>query len=646
MTNALDTLNLWLDYCKFDPTKNSFNLLSMEYDIHSINKTIIKIVDQYDDTGVLALIYAKIMAERIFKKATVNVFDIINNKETFDIERKLWEQFHAPEIITAEQKFIDVILNITQQIIKTPLLGDVNNEQIKQNFFQSMEAVLKNLSHLREDLYLKGAEIKPIESFSTHIHVFDTLANCLTALEHTADGIYLCYVSNFNSSDGYFGYYIKNNGNIFSLNERIDETYPGQHHNCRNNRWAENKQYELFPYDYIFSFEQHDYKGYASKHIIDHDKLDFVKLDQSLMFNIVLSMILINHKYIGKTFSDDTKVKFVNSLFPINVKVLENTQDQNALVLYNNSNIVLAHKQCNFTFDNDKIINGSYDKMFDNSNSDRLSNECGVFNGFNQIMIDTFGQDFKYDPNTLMMTDYSQKLISNQTISDDQSIESEFVGSKERLQFQAYYNVRKQLAKHIKQKQLKSYEDFGGQKQLSQWWNEHLEQRIQYIYQLCVDADLNDNTSFVYTRDNGYHKDNIKCIQIFKDVKYPSGVFVRNYLNEYDFRGSKIYCRITNNACSHFFVFRPSNWLMLEQIIDCDVPDFIKGWYDDHTGYPYSGNPILNAVDPVSMLQTPVNRRGNGDNPQLTFSFDFVIGFSKNGYKKILKQYSNKKGIK
>lgn len=629
----IEILNVWLDYCKFDPNKSSFNLASVEYDMHKLNKKIVNIINNFDNNGFLSLIYAKHNIKDLLKTIDINLFDIINNKKTFDVELNIWSKLNQPEIIDAENNFVKSMLNIINGIIKTPLIGEPDLNNTKQQMIVGIDTVLENISELQTDVYIKGSQIKSIENFNTHIHVFNTLAECLMGIEHTHDGMYLCYISNYNSSDGYFGFFVKSNGNIFSINERINEAFAGQHKNMRNNRWAESKCYDLFPYDYIFTFDKHDYKGYASKHIINKDMLDFINLKQDQTFNIVLAMMIISNKYTDITFSNDVNISYVDSLCPVNVETvcLEKDVDDNSIVKYNNSAIVTQHKNIQLNFDVDKILSGFYDKQFDKSNDQKKPNETGWFIGYNQIMIDTHGHDFSYDPNSVMLTDYSTKLIGNNVDSDDYVYNSEFVGSKERLQLQGYYNIRTQLAKHIKNNQLKSFNEFGGVTQLDKWWTKQLEKNIHHIYKMCVDKDksIQVNPNIIE--------------QIVEDLKhYPRGVYVKKYLNKYSPIGTKIECRITRSSCSIFFVFRPNNWNDLQKLINCDVPDFIKGWYKDRN-YPMCGNHLLNAVDPVSRITTPVNRYFDDPSNDLHnsndsyYSFDFVIGFSKNGFKRICK---------
>ena len=64
----------------------------------------------------------------------------------------------------------------------------------------------------------------------------------------------------------------------------------------------------------------------------------------------------------------------------------------------------------------------------------------------------------------------------------------------------------------------------------------------------------------------------------------------------------------------------------------------VKGWsHDTH----HSGNSILDAVDPVSLIETPFSDR-NCWGHDCDFDFRFAVGFSKRGLNKDIKEYKNK----
>ena len=209
----------------------------------------------------------------------------------------MWDIFMSEDFSVVEKQFLDTIDSLASKIVGVKQIGERDLEKERAALFDSIVSVTEELTKCKTSLYLKGGQIQPIKNFSTSIHVFDRLAECLLALEQAPDGMYLCYITCGGTADGYFGLYIKSNGTILSLSERIDEAYPGQHRNSRNGRWSEEKKYNLFPYNFMFSFSEHDYLGYAKNHIIDDSQLAFCNLEPEAYMPIILAMVMIANKY-------------------------------------------------------------------------------------------------------------------------------------------------------------------------------------------------------------------------------------------------------------------------------------------------------------------------------------------------------------
>lgn len=271
--------------------------------------------------------------------------------------------------------------------------------------------------------------------------------------------MYLCYIKVNDTADGYFGYYIKSNGNIFSINERVNEAYPSAHHNSRNNRWSDDKKYDLFPYNFIFSFGEHDYKGYAGSHIINDEELGFFHLGPEAYFPIILAMIMLAKKYAGKTL--DSPIKYVDSLLPINAVSL--AEGENALIVPENSLVADNHRSLKIAFDNDKILTGEYQKRFNYKDNEQVHYmEKGVYTESGQEFVDLYGGGFAYDPNKVLKANSHIKQI--EASEEKHNLNAEFIGSKGRMELEAYRNIREQLAEYIRDKMFEEYTAFAGTK--------------------------------------------------------------------------------------------------------------------------------------------------------------------------------------
>lgn len=633
-----DILEKWAEYTNYNPNQTSFNLSNRSYELHEINKRIERIVKTYDETGALAIIQAKIMFKRLLKAATINALAYMENPSIIDKDKGMWDIFHCKEVNDIENAYVDAVDELSTRVIGKVLIGEKNKSGLLEDLFEATDVVMASLDKCGKDLFVRGGEILPITRISTHIHLFETLAECLIALEHTDDGLYLCYINCGSTADGYFGFFLKNNGNLLSINERIDEAYSGQHSHSRNGRWAESKQYELFPYNYIFDYTEHDYKGYASKHLIDDEKLAFFELGHRVYFPIIVAMIMINKVYVGKTL--DLKVKYVDSLLACNREQLESSD--NKLMVIENSRLIESHENINLSFDLDKVMTGDYAKEFDSSSrvaTGKDYRETGTFTNSNQFFVDMWGEGFTFDTSKI----YKTKSVLRIGNANSEGIPPEYVGTEDRLRLQGYYQLRESLANYIRDKMHDEWIAFGKTEAVEAWYIQQIKKNSEKIEKLLVEKYL--------AIQNGEKSLGVGCRSADKDVidiyyttkRYPEG-FGMTILNECKSRyGSEYYCPKTGAICSMFFTIAPKDWKHLELLCGCEVPKIVKGWRE--AGHFGDGNSILSATDLVTQVGTPferyeVNRYERIYNESIyEYEFKVAIGYSKRGFKQILNKY-------
>lgn len=635
--NYFDTLEKWAKYTNFDSERKCFNLNSYEYELHKANESIRKILESYDKTGALAVIKAKITFERLLKKSSYNAYEYFSNPQIVKEEEEMWNLFFSQEVLELEKNYINSINNLTDKIINKPIIGERKDEEVLSSLFEATDIVINSLDNCNRDLFLKGAKILPVTKISTHIHLFETLADCLLSLENTDDGLYLCYINCNGTADGYFGFFLKSNGNLLSINERVDEAYIGQHDNCRNARWTNEKQYKLFPYNYIFNFKDRDYMGYAKNHLIDNEKLAFFELGHNVYLPIVIAMLMINNQYANTTI--DSEVIYLNSLLPTNIKTIENTDKDLAII--RNSDIVKNHESIDLSFDKKSLLKGCYSKEFnykDNTNKDYK--EKGVFDNSNQLFVDLWGEGFEYNLYTTYKTSNIKRIDNN-----NKTISPEFVGSKDRIRMQGYYEIRKQLANYIRDKIYNEWVAIGKTKAIKEWYIKSLTNKKSNIEKLVLDKYLKikDKEKMLNPNCETINRDELDIF--YEERKYPSGfVIILNSAkstNKYEY-----ICPKTGATCNTFFTFKPKNWIHLELLVGSEVPKVVKGWLrDGHFGV---GNSILDATDLVTKVGTPFEKYEVGEYEKkykeydTYFDFSFTVGFSKRGLNLLVKEFSNK----
>lgn len=646
-------LDKWAEYSNYDSSQTSFNLLDMSHELHSFNKLIEVVISEYDNTGAIAVILCKMKFIEMMKKAKVEAWKVLETENILSNEKEMYALFNSRTVTDTEVSVAESINTVMERIIGTKMIGDMDKNSVISKAMESIYLVIKSLEGCNEDLYLRGGEMLPINNFNTNIHVFPSLASCLTTLEKVDDGLYLCYIDNLGSAEGYFGFYLKNNGNLLSINERIDEAYKGSHKNSRNGRWIEEKKENIFPYGFIFEYSDYDYKGYAMKHtlstdtLIDNNGIDkqvpFSRMDTDAYMPIILAMIMIRHKYVGIKL--DMNLKYVDTLLPINVsKALENKE--NALIIVDNSSIIKSHTDIDLNFDIDKVIDGSYSKEFHyQGNEGKSYKETGVFTDSNQLFVDLWGEGFTFDSKRLYETD-SQQMLTN---SSCEEYEVEFIGTKERVRLQGYFQVRRQLAQYIRQKIYEEFIIFGGIDAMYDWFNKRLQENIWNIESAAIKhyMGLKSGTSRNYHGNvSSADKSILYDIDMQENKKYPDCYWDVSYINNLTYSKGRDYSETmkdlrTGAICNTWFIFKPKEYKAFEELFKCDVPRILKGWKED--GHFGVGNGILNATDAVSRIGTPFERYEEQRNEAYhSMSFLFAIGFSKKGLKQAIKEHEKK----
>ena len=629
----LEVLNKWANYSKYDRDQTCFNLLSYDIQFHKVNKQIEKILKDYDDSGVLAILMAKNIFTKMIKDSKVNLYDLLSNPQYIQEEIDMYNLFNSNIIKEAEDYYFDLIENLSFKVIGKQLIGEENRETKKEFLFSCTDSVINSLEKCRLDVFQKGGIVGNISKISTHIQIFTSLANCLLALENAEDGMYLCYINIFDSPDSYFGFYIKNNGNIFSISERIDEAYKGSHQHSRNGRWTESKADDIFPYDYIFSYGEHDYKGYATNYTIDESKLSFFDLTEEVYIPILLAMIMIARKYNGKDLSNET-LKYVDSLLPINLNAI--TTNNTELALIENYALVENHKNLNLDFEISKILDGTYHEEFTNKNLKYNEKISSMNNG--QIFIDLWSEGFTFDINSLYEIP-SQNLLEDK----NETYSVEFVGSENRQRAQGYYMLRKQLANYIRQQMKKEFDKNGGIVFYKEYFKNSIKNNMEKIERKIVDeyVAIQCGKKILKAGWNTCDKNILTDIYYIEDT-YASGFYYTYIVNDKEPWKSILYDKRTGNKCNMIFVFQPKNYLALEELFG-EVPKLIKGW--DLKGHSCSGNSILDLTDAVESLGTPFEDKESkwyydslptDERPFMNFSF--MIGYSKRGFKQMLKE--------
>lgn len=609
--NIIDTNNRLMRFLKESPY-DGFRLRNLssywDYDL----KEISKFANAYDDTGELTLLYLASECREYIDDTIVPVGAALANPGILKPYVDLKALIDSPLVKESRQNMVDQLSSIISAISGKKLIGD--GHAVGDELEKAVYALFKCFRKLHFEVYMNsGRAIDSFDRFSSSVQVCNSLAEMLLRLEGSPDGIYVGYVSNPGTLDGWFGFFCKSNGNMFSYNERIDEVYVGQHRLLRNGRYAEDKAFDLFPYELCEFSDERDYKGYSKEVTIGSNRRLFDMKDFSIFVRTVLSMAVISRKHAGRALKG--KAVVVDSLLPANLAMLGgHTKGTKAPVKWEGSQLVKAATSFKPPqFEEEKVLRGFYDKEFCNDNN---RSDTGWFYGINQDIVDAYGDGFKINRKQVLESNSSRRLIG------DGDTEQEFIGPPSRFRLRAYMEVRRQLANHVCDKLYGDFDKFGGVDKIGQWYAERLAERMEKVLSRCAYVYgqwMNDKEKTCVE----YGESEVQNLESsFRAINHPPYVKISKRpfwadvsLSEYVDR--KYICPVFHCAASLYFRFEFSTYRQVKEFLGCELPKFCVGW----RAHPeYNGNSLLNVTDPVGDIVHPLYGH---------FDFSFSIGLSK-----------------
>lgn len=653
-----DIISLWMKHTEYDPDRKSFRLGSMISDAHTCTKLMSELTNEYDSSGMLAVLYAKSCYEEMLDDFRVKLAEFVKDKEAIQEYWAMWDAFNSPVITQAENRLVEMFNNLITKVSGVALLGEGDREADLKMLYASVQKVTESLCKCNVESFLKGAPtLGALDHISSVIEVFPTLAQYLRVVENRMDGVYIAYISQYGNAGGYFTFILKSNGNIISLNDRIDETYVGQHGNSRNGRWTEKALFDLFPYDEILDFSKYDYKGYATQWAVkqgDEEGFPLKTLKQDSYMAILLALILIIGKYSNKDVSD-VKHKILDTLLTPNLTLLEEHCDTTALVPVNSSAIVAYANDWKPSVDTSIILDQDYGKQFNHQEGKEAGKsyeETGCYRGFNQDFVDWYADDFVLDVSKVLYTPDRLSITDGTTYMKC----AEFVGTKDKFEMEAYRQGRKQLADHIQRRMIREFEEFGGHEAVMKWYYNLVLSNKDKIIQLALDkwqAIKIDETERSYERSFCW----IPCSQELHttiEETYEHFQMLDHSVNapqelkgrHGDYYAEKWKCPVTGTTANVWFHFLPCSYKEIERIFGIEVPQVMKGYTITSPVDGFAkGNSILDSTDAVADIdhiytsQSSTARLMTGRTP--SSKFEFSIGLSKRGLNKLLKERQN-----
>ena len=605
-----ELLNDFVAFTKYDPDQKRFNLNSDEYLFHKAGKDIERLLSGFDPSGALSTMRARTVFMQVTQNIRIPLYDWLANpqvSEEMSVYADMWKKLNDPEILKAEDAYLNSLNEIVQHTMGISMIGDRDIEQERETFLNSAMQVINDLEKIKFDCYQSSSvPVGTIQKFCTRILVFDRMADCILHISQGPDAIYLCYISQNQSADGYFAFLLKSNGNLVAFHDRIDEAYIGQHKYLRNGRWTDAHMDQLFPYNYIFHFENYDYKGYAGTYVIDSEKLDFIRLGSEVYQPLLVAMLILKNKYEGKVF-DTSNQMLLNTFMQQNFLEEHRNLNETELAVIEKNEVAIRSNQYVCSLDPKKIVTESgYNKEF------------GLYD-HTIPWVELYGSGFVPDfPAALRSCNRSIREQDGESSNTIPMIE--FIGNQDRMDKQVYYEIRKQLADYIKKQMQEELDSFGTDKAIEYWLLKAKEKKERFIDLICKKTYQKSHPEIDWGKD-------AECLTSIE----ASDSFNRNEKRIYNNRCFKnhwhgnlidgMFDDYNGAKCSIYYQLNPQNWLMMESFLEEPLPRIFCGFGQDD----YNGNSNLSVTDPVGDLTCPFS--------EYRFNLYMTIGFSKNGWK-------------
>lgn len=590
-----EIIEAWVEWTGYDEDRSSFNLMDMSYELHKGTKLAQRLAEEYDKSGKLSLVLIRSLYRRATYNTKIRLSDIFDKKDMITELEKMNEMLNSEEARLSEEAVRLMLGSLYRSVTGISLLDTDKNWEVLDN----IDDIISDAEKLNKDIYASDGEEIHINKFMQSVLVFNTLGEAVLKLENSEDALYVCYINVGNTADGYFAFFIKSGNNLVSFNDRIDERYPGQHNvlNTRNGRWSLDKRYNIFPYNEILDFSKYCPKGCAMSYKVKGEstkgEIYFKDIaNDSGYFRLVLAILLIKLKYDGKGV-DGEKV-YIESLIG---ERLENVET--AIVPVDGSSIIAGHNSINLNLGVDKITAWKDE------------------NELSKILVNRYAGGFVPNYSKIYTVENTKQLLLGDG-SDSGSIRPEYVGSYERIEQGALYELREQLADYIEKQLDAEYTSIGRDNGFYKWYVGLLYYNRYKILEKLVKV-YKDNPDRPRFSVNGV------SINV-ENTDWPCYILKRRILNDFREESRDFKCMISDYKANIFFTIdgvtlEGFKWLLDEEPDDFKKLAFMKKGY--------IGNSLLQMVDPVSKIELPF---GGSECTK------FAIGISKRELKKIEKK--------
>lgn len=558
-------------------------ITSDDYSNYVCSKLVKQLLSSYDTEGRISLLVLREDAEERLKNLSIDLWSLFNGSDdSIKKYKELYDIFNNNEVQVLEKSLVDSLHKMFSSVVGVELLEDSLGDASKLHI--NLRDVIVDIEKLKLDIYRKSDAPLRVSRFNRNLYTFNSLGEAILAIDSLGDGCYITFINVNYTSDSYFAIFIKDGANLVSLNDRIDEEYPGQHRilNQRNGRWASDKRCNLFPYDSLLDYSDYCSKGCAMtfrvKEGFNENEGDGAVIPLSKLHagngyeSLMLGLVLIKQKFNDLVLQGEVKVP--DSLIPS----------------------VVGLEKYELALKNEGVKNLPAVQNF----------ECSIAEIFDEAYVEKICEKSEiasFYKSELQVNIEELKLCG----LDGIQARPEYVGSLDRLQKGYEYLIKDQMASEIEESLKDWYRSFD----MTKWLTDSMKEHAELLLRNCLKVYSKESLSGVHAKivgGRGKPDDYIRWSRVV-NKKTDDNMCI---------------CPLSGGTATMFFIFSIESADGLHTMFGPER--FIREL--ETWGKRSNENPLLNMVDPFKTLRHPLNGE----------SVKIGIGFSKRAFKKFAKE--------
>ena len=382
----------------------------------------------------------------------------------------------------------------------------------------------------------------------------------------------------------------------------------------RNNRYLNEKQFDIFPYESLGQFFGRDYKGYPTGWVSVDKDVEITSLKESEYLPLLFGVLLMISQLSQISLADKPRM-YSMALLPQSELI-----SKQALAKIDESTLAVQTAGIGVSITSDQVLSGELQHLFGHNTT-----MAG------QGLIDIYGEGFEVP----VVNVYSIPAIEDKA-SGEPGAASEFVTTADGMCREQYRQIRKALYDYIIEKMVAEHTRIGGDRALRGWYSTFIHSHKERLLQWALDRYW--NIQIAGTENNsqldrfGIPLSKGPLASVTLDQTWPNitpNTFILN--EERDGFNGQVTCFITKSPCNVFVECEPCTWKNIENIFEDEIHPLLKGWLSTTSIRGYVGNPLLSRTDPCAELCTPLSDGFPGSHRN---RLNFAVGFSKAGLRK------------